>query len=231
MLSMQQSGREIGTTAEVKRRVRAAVARTAPWLLWPTPEGASSLQIERKYALLRTLDETREVPGAILEVGSYLSGTAAMANAFLRRTGTPRRYVCVDTFDGFLPEHFERDLEHGTPAEDEALFDAHDKAMVTKLLNRWGEPDIELVQGDICTMPDAALPSPVAVCLVDVDLEIPIYDGLRRVVPLVSRGGVVLVDDCPELTSWAGARVGYRRYCADSGVREEYMNGFGVIRA
>lgn len=215
---------------EMKVRARSSVARRAPWLLWPNPESASSLQIERKFMYLQTLDDIRGVEGAVLEVGCYLCGTAVMASSFLARTGSPRRYVCIDTFSGFNEEHFALDVKHGTPPEYATLYDTHTAAMVRRLVAHWDrEGSIEIVEGDICTMPDAALPPQIAACLLDVDLEFPIYEGLARIAPRMAAGGVILVDDCPETTTWMGARKGYARYCHDAGIPEGYVDGFGVI--
>jgi O-methyltransferase len=80
-------------------------------------------------------------------------------------------------------------------------------------------------------MPDLSLPDQVAVCLLDVDLEIPVYEGLRRIVPRLAPGGVVLVDDCDEDTTWAGARAGYSRFVSDTGVTEDYFLGMGRVFA
>jgi O-methyltransferase len=187
--------------------------------------------VERKYAYLRFLDETRDVDGDVLEVGCWLGGTAALGSSFLRRTGSPRRYVCVDTFEGFVPEQFAHDADRGTPAKHAALFDDGGETLVRRLLDRWGEPQVELVRGDICTIDARLLPESIAVCLLDVDLEIPIYEGLKRIVPRLAPGAVVVVDDCPESTSWVGARIGYRRFCDEAGRPEEYCFGFGVVRA
>ena len=68
---------------------------------------------------------------------------------------------------------------------------------VSRLLRHYGVADVELVQADIARVPESRLPERVAVGLVDVDLEVPVYEGLQRLYPHLADGGVLLVDDCP----------------------------------
>jgi hypothetical protein len=216
-------------TDRLRDLVKGPALRLAPTLILPKPFFA--LQEERLYYYLDTLWQRREIDGCVVEVGCWLGGTAATAHRFLVQTGGSRRYVCIDTFGGFVPEQFQADLANGTPTAERKSFQSNSKAMVRKLLDYWDASAVELVQGDIVTLPEADVPSDIAVCLLDVDLELPIYAGLTRVAPKLVAGGIILVDDCPEDHTFAGARVGYARYCAEAGITEEYVFGFGVVRA
>jgi hypothetical protein len=90
----------------------------------------------------------------------------------------PSSSICrVDTFNGFVAEQFTHDERRGTPAQARSTFDANSLHMVQRLLDHWDAPEIELVQGDIATMASDWLPEQIAVCLIDVDLEIPVYEA------------------------------------------------------
>ena len=82
-------------------------------------------------------------------------------------------------------------------------------------------------KSDIVTMDEAELPERISVCLPDLDLEIPIYAGLKKIYPRLVDGAIILVDDCPENSSWAGARLGYQRFVKESNLPEEYFMGMG----
>jgi O-methyltransferase len=97
------------------------------------------------------------------------------------------------------------------------------------LLDHWGAPEVELLQADIASLSGDQLPEHIAVCLVDVDLEIPVYESLRRAYPRLESGGLVLVDDCPDSTSWIGARLGYSRFIREIGAVEQYRMGMGLL--
>ena len=207
--------------------LKAVVKRAAAPRLYPYP--ASALQPQRLYAYLDALWQRRQVEGAVLEVGCWLGGTAALAYRMLAQTGFRKRYVCVDTFSGFTPEQFDHDLRHGTPGRERTSHSANSIAVVRRLLDHYGCPEVELVEGDIATVDDRLLPERVAVCLLDVDLELPTYEGLRRAVPRLAPGGVLLVDDCAENDEWPGARPGYVRFVREHGLPERYFMDMGVV--
>ena len=212
----------------IARTAKAAAKRIAPALVYPKP--VSGLQPQRLYAYLDALWQRRELDGAVVEIGCWIGGTAALGFELLRRTGNEKRYVCVDTFDGFVPSQFERDIEHGTPPSSRRTFSDSSRRMVTTLLLHWGCPEIELVQADVAQLDPEALPEKISVALVDVDLDIPVYEGLARVVPRLTPGGIALVDDCPPSFSWAGARIGYERFVRERRLPEEYFMDMGIVR-
>lgn len=211
------------------RLAKSTIRRYRPDLVYRGP--VIELDPERLYAYLDALWQRRELDGTVLEVGCWVGGTSAVASRMLRRTGHPKRYVCVDTFSGFVPSQLENDVRHGTPREYERFFRENSVETVRQLVDRWGAPEVELVQGDIATIDAETLPERIAVCLLDVDLEIPIYEGLKRIVPRLAPGGIVLVDDCDDETTWAGARVGYRRYVEEQGLPARNFLGLGIVEA
>ena len=203
------------------------VLRYAPTLVYSHP--VSSLAPERLYAYMDALWERRELDGAVVEVGSYLGGTAALAHRLLENIGHPKRYVCVDTFGGFVPDQFARDEEAGISPRCRNEFSANAIETVRKLMRHYGCSGIELIRSDIAQLNPSKLPEAIAVCLVDVDLDVPVYAALERVLPRVVPGGVVLVDDCDEESRYTGARTGYSRFAAEHGLPEQYFLGFGVV--
>lgn len=162
-------------------------------------------------------------------MGCYLGGTAALASRMMNNLGIHKRYVAIDTFTGFVPDHFDRDAARGVSEERRHDFRA-DEQTVRRLLRSWGAPDVEVVKADVATLDEKILPDSISLALVDVDLEVPTYEGLRRVVSRLSPGGLVLVDDCNEGSEWIGAKRGYRRFAQDRGLPERYHFGMGVAR-
>ncbi len=153
-----------------------------------------------------------------------------MAARFLAETQIAKRYVAVDTFAGFVDRQFEHDLTHGTEGSTRTGFARNSLDLVRRQLDAEGYEAVELLKGDVSEIAEHRLPPAIAVCLLDVDLDIPTYDGLRKVAPRLGRGGVLLVDDCHPSNAFAGARAGYRRFVAEAGVPEEYFMNMGVVR-
>ena len=188
----------------------------------------SELAPEHLYLYLHQLILRQQVPGDIVEVGCHLAGTAIIAAKMLWRLEIKKRYRCYDTFGGFVGTHFQRDVIEGTPPYHHSAFSANSKHLVERILRKHSAQGIELIGGDIATLPDQQLPEAIAVCLIDVDLSEPTYLALKRLYPRLSTGGVILVDDCPVEGSWK-AWLGYRRFAAEIGLPERYEYGMGIV--
>ncbi|MBN8965598.1 MAG: class I SAM-dependent methyltransferase [Rhizobiales bacterium] len=206
----------------LKRMVRSALVP----LIYRYPP--SVLAPERLYLYLHHLIETKNVPGAVVEIGCNLGGTAIMARRMLGRLGINKPYVCIDTFDGFVENQFAADVTRGSPSKDQNLFSGNSRELVSRILQRHGCGDIRLIQGDVTVVPDAALPPQCSIVLLDVDLTEPTYVSLQRFWPRLAPGGVILVDDCQENASWK-AQVGYSRFCRENRLPERYMHGMGLL--
>ncbi len=170
------------------------------------------LQPERLQLWLRTLIETSAVEGDVVEIGCSLGGTAAFSWRMLRNLGIAKRYVCVDTFAGFVPAQFDDDVDRGNREANRWLFADNSRELVRAILDQHDAKDVALIQGDIVKIPESNLPPRISAALLDVDLAVPIYEGLRKLYPRLSPGGVIAIDDCPE-NDWQ-ARQGYDRSAA-----------------
>jgi len=207
-------------------RLRASLKYALSPLLFRYPP--FGLQPERLMVWLQTLERTANVPGAVVEIGCSVGGTAAVSHAFMRNLGIDKRYVALDTFGGFVDDQFTMDAGSGTPAKHRRIFSANSQRLTRRNLNRFGANAVQLVHADVVTVPLSELPAPVSACLIDVDLSGPVAAALAKLVPLMSPGGMVLVDDCGQGTTW-NAREGYTEYIQAAGLKEEYLHGFGVV--
>jgi SAM-dependent methyltransferase len=192
---------------------------------------APDLAPHRLYAFLDALWHRRDSVGAVVEVGCWRGGTTRVAYRFLQAIQSPRQYVAIDTFAGFVDDHFQRDRRHGTPLRLRAGFAVNSFDAVRRSLDAAGCGDVDLIQGEITTLPDSMLPESVAVSLIDVDLDIPTYTGLVRIAKRLAPDGIVLVDDCDQESGFKGARAGYRRFAAEHSYAEDYFMGMGIIRS
>ncbi len=146
----------------------------------------------------------------------------------MRDAGMSNPYVCIDTFGGFVPSQLAAEPSGSTGTA--SSFASNSPEIVARLLRHWGAGDVSLVAGDIATLPDTALPLRIAVALIDVDLKVPVYEGLRRLHPRLVAGGIALVDDCAD-PEWPGAREGYEQFVSEAGLESEIFLGMGVVRA
>jgi O-methyltransferase len=178
---------------------------------------------------LRTLIETAELEGAVLEVGVAAGGTAALSDRLLRRLGVHKQYIGIDTFEGFLEGQWVIDEGLGTPTRKRYQYSANSRKLVRRTVDGLGAQHVELIQGDVAAIPDRYLPGRISACLIDVDLSTAVEAALRRLYERLVPGGVILVDDCREGSDWK-ARVGYEAFVQSQHLRAEYELGMGVIR-
>ena len=172
----------------------------------------------------------RDIPGDIAEVGCSAGGTACLAAQVVSRFCPGKRYICFDTFSGFVAAQAQTDVTLGTPLSALARYSDNSAALVRKILDMHGRHEVELVEGDIATVDEAVLSQAYAVVLLDVDLSEPTYEALKRFYPRLSPGGVILIDDCvdePE-QRWR-ARQGFERFCAEQGLPVRMNFDFGMI--
>ncbi len=211
---------------DVKYQVKKIARNALAPLLYRYPPFA--LAPERLYLFLHYLIETRDVPGPVIEIGCNLGGTAIIARRMLDRLGVEKPYICIDTFDGFIDTQFAADAALGTPTQDRTLFSGNSRGLVAKIMGQHGCTDITLIQGDVGALPEHALPATCSAVLVDVDLTEPTYISLQRFWPRLAAGGAMLVDDCPEQSSWK-ARLGYARFCESQNLEPAYRHGMGIL--
>ena len=188
------------------------------------------LQPPRLYFWLDALYKTRNLSGAVVEIGVAGGGTSALSFNFLRQIASQREYIGVDTFSGFTEEQFTADVERGNDPQKFSAFSANSMGIVKKVLKIHGAQEVKLIQGDISKVDASAMPDRISACLLDVDLFVPIYDGLKLVWPLLEDGGVIVVDDCYEnnKSDWQ-ALAGYRKFCGEMGLDEHFFCGVAYL--
>lgn len=133
--------------------------------------------------LCRCLDETRHIPGCIVEVGCYRGETTLYLNYHMTSEGIEKPYVAMDTFSGFTGADLDVDVRHGKDREiyrDRFGFNDRrwfDEAM---LRNHWiTKGRVRSIAADAGTFDFAQL-APIAFCLMDVVLYEPTRLALAR---------------------------------------------------
>jgi len=138
-------------------------------------------------------------------------------------------YVCVDTFAGFtdndvtyevLKRRKDKSRYYGFRFNRKAWFD---QTMRCNNIER-----VRAVQTDVGGFDFATLGT-VSFCL-DVDLYAPTRHSLSQLYPRLTRGGVIVVDDCVSNNIFDGAHKAYSEFCASEGLTNSVVCGkLGVI--
>lgn len=198
----------------------------APLVYRHKPIGLSAGKL---YLYLDAIYRTRALDGAVVEIGCNVCGTSALGHQMLRKLGSARRYLCIDTFSGFVEGQHADDVERGNPGNRRLAFANNDMDLARKVLEMHGADAVELLQADVCTLPAERLPAKVSVCLNDVDLYQPILASLEKIYPRMQPGGVILIDDCSDTPRTWRAGDALRDFCQAHGVASRLEFGMGVI--
>jgi O-methyltransferase len=227
-----------------KRRLREfAQARGYDIVPYPPPDFdrafLETLRLVRPYTLgspervFAVCDAVRyvtrsEVPGAFVECGVWKGGSMMAAARTLLEVGDPdRRLYLFDTFEGMTaPGVLDRRHDGATAqailgrerrADPESTWCRAPIEQVRTAMDLVGYPAdrIEFVPGRVeDTIPEQA-PSEIALLRLDTDW----YDSTRHelvhLVPRLSSGGVLIIDDYGH---WQGARRAVDEYLKESGL-------------
>lgn len=169
--------------------------------------------------------------GAVVEVGCNQGWTTCYLVEAMREAGVQRSYICIDTFSGFLKSDmdFERE-KRGKDETYEAEFVVNDKKWLDTSMQRAGYTNVSSFQTDASCFDYTSL-GPIAFCLLDVDLYLPIKRSLPAIYSCLAKGGVIVVDDCEDNCKWDGAFQAYSEFCQERGMeRNVVFRKLGIIR-
>ena len=179
---------------------------------------------ERIYSLIEAVKYIgrNKIPGAIVECGVWKGGSMMAAAEALRLQGDMTRELFLyDTFEG-MPEPGELDKTRGGEAAIGLLANDADKEknlvwaystleMVQQGMNAIGYPQqrIHYVRGKVEDTIPATLPGEIALLRLDTDWYESTRHELLHLFPLLSKGGVLILDDYGH---WQGARAAVDEY-------------------
>lgn len=139
--------------------------------------------IWRTYILCYFANYAKRVGGDFVEVGAYKGNTA---NIILENSGlveTGKRYFIYDTF-----EHSDADLNHALPEHGARLYD--------QVRSRFQKYDfVTVVKGYVPESFSQHFPERIAFAHVDLNQAPAEVGALRRIIPVLSPGAVIILDD------------------------------------
>jgi len=173
------------------------------------------------------------VPGSFVEVGCAYGATTVFLNKYMNDNAelVERNYYAIDTFQSFVAEHADYEIQNrGKPLSIKKRFKENKKAWFDKSMAVHEIKRVTSIECD-ATRFDLSRVSPIAFCLIDVDLYIPIKDLLPKVFSAMSSGGIIVVDDCRPDQMWDGALQAYQEFTRERNLPVEIVaEKLGIIR-
>lgn len=223
--ALASAGWELGRTADRQEQAladlspadREIVARVSPFTM---------TSLERRASLLGAVDHVVKhgIAGDMVECGVWRGGSMmAVALALMARGDTSRHLYLYDTFEGMSePTEADRALS-GESAQaqleradrDHALWAVAGFEDVQANLASTGYPAerIHYVKGKVEDTLPATLPQRIALLRLDTDWYESTRHELTHLYPLLSRNGLLIIDDYGH---WQGAKQAVDEYFANS---------------
>lgn len=163
--------------------------------------------------LCECLEKTRDIPGAIVEVGCASGLTTVFLNKYMDAQGIEKDYFCLDTFSGFVVEDIAYEVsQRGKRPELFTGFQVNKKRWFDGTMHLNGIRRVRSIQADVNAF-DLSVLGNISFSLLDVDLYRPIRHSIAPLFKALSRGGMIVVDDCdPKNIRWDGADQAYKEF-------------------
>lgn len=186
---------------------------------------------ERVYGLIEAIRYVNKfkIEGSIVECGVWKGGSMlATAETLLHLGDTTRELFLYDTFEGMPPPDDIDKTVHDRGAS-KLLEQDRDKASsliwaystlqeVKSTLNRSNYPTdkIKYVVGKVEDTIPSTLPRTIALLRLDTDWYASTKHELHHLFPLITKGGILIIDD---YGFWKGARKAVDEYFAETGIQ------------
>jgi hypothetical protein len=199
------------------------------------PKYGYNFTVPQLMHLCQSLSRTREVPGAVVEIGCHNGATTVLFNRLMDDLGMDKPYFAIDTFSGFTSEDVDFEVEHRGKKGKlfEGAFQVNNQRWFDGTMAQNNIRRVQSVAADV-NLYDLSANAPYSFVLLDVDLYKPTLKALRQLWPAMSPGGVIVIDDCNEADlRWDGADQAYKEFAAEIGapVRIEHEKLGMLIKA
>lgn len=185
---------------------RDPLARAVLEELAPPDDDVDTWDLADHENIIQALSQTRDLPGAYVEIGVYRGASAELALAYLERAGIDRPCWFLDLYEGFTygeadtsPDAFWAGQFSGTSLE-----------RVAGRLERFA--DKHLARCNIICDPLPGSIDQIAVCNIDVDMYEAVTAALHKTADRMVPGGVILIEDQGHTPNIAGGFLAVKHF-------------------
>ncbi len=180
--------------------------------------------------LTECVSRAASVPGCCAEVGCNRGYTSAFLSRFMEESGITKDYYAIDTFSGFISDHVDHEVKARGKSESIRFKMADNKkSWFDRSMEVTGIKGLTAIQADAAAFDYSSI-APIAFCLLDVDLYVPIAKALPRIYENLSPGGIIVVDDCAPNQAWDGALQAYDEFVETENLPHDVRHGkLGLI--
>ena len=186
---------------------------------------------ERIYSLIEAVQYIvkNKIKGDIVECGVWKGGSMlSVAETFIHLNETERTLFLYDTFEGMSEPGEEDKAFFGKSAQELLLHDVNkennlvwaystlDTVKATMQLSKYPSSQIKYIKGKVEDSIPASMPESIAILRLDTDWYESTKHELIHLFPLLTQGGVLILDD---YGFWQGARKAADEYFAEKNIQ------------
>ena len=184
-------------------------------------------QVDREDVriVLQSLEKVldADIPGGIVEFGCYIGTTSLFFRLLMDARRENRSFHVYDSFEGLPEKSREDDSAAGIGFKAGAL-----NVSKKQFIREFQKANLKLPiihKGWFSQLTSDDVPEQIAFALLDGDFYESIRDSLKLVLPHMSNGGIIVIDDYA-----SEALPGVARAAQEFGLRAMANHGLGVIR-
>lgn len=160
--------------------------------------------------LTQALASTDRIDGCVVEVGCFRGSSGSVMLDYANAKGLrPKAFHFFDVFEGF---NYSEALE----SPDASWANTHatdgEGAVRERLTAKAGTNQVTVRRTNIISDPLPDELAPIALANLDVDLYEAVEAGLRRLAPLIARGGIMICEDAGHTPALIGARLALQEF-------------------
>jgi O-methyltransferase len=184
---------------------------------------------EQLAFFIKCINQTREIPGDIFELGCSNGHTAIFLNQHLQAVNIDKNYYCLDTFDGFTPEDCAFEVQkRGKSPRQLGGFRSNRVKWLEYTLRRNRCKNTFCIKADVESY---EFERATSFCLVDLALYRPTLAALEKIWDKLSPGGLAVICYCKTGTSFDGAMQAYREFTEAHGIQPRiFHDRLGLIQ-
>ena len=163
--------------------------------------------------LCKCIEDTKEVNGAIIEVGCESGSTTLFLNDYMDTQRIEKTYYAIDSFAGFVVEDIDYEINRRGKIKDYfKSFRTNKKKWFDGTMKQANICSVFSIEADANQFDFLSLGA-FSFVLLDVDLYRPTLKCLRQLYQALSPGGLIVVDDCSMMDiRYDGADQAYKEF-------------------
>jgi O-methyltransferase len=167
--------------------------------------------------------DVRDIPGCFVEAGCAFGASTVFLRKSMQYYGINAPYYAIDTFSGFVKEQVAHETEkRGKPQFIAGEFSENKQAWFDRSIALHEIDGVTSIKSDVTKFDFSSL-GPIAFCLLDVDIYLPMKDALPKIYDALAPGGILVIDDCEANVLYDGAQQAFEEFIAERGLQRNVV--------